>query len=105
MANEEQNKRAPWLTGERCIATEADCHANWSCGKDGLYFRCAFCGHKFEPFDGYRWLFTNNIAGYGGNPFICDDCYTTHDEAIEKWKKMCDEARTKFWWFTRIREI
>lgn len=90
------------------VATEEVCHARWSCGKDGIYFRCAFCGHKIQPREQYLLLYTNDLPGGWGNPIVCGMCIgplpvdnarlTTLREA---WVRKHDDAKTKFWWFTK----
>lgn len=89
--------------GKPRVATEEDVHANWSGGKDGKYFRCGLCGHKFVVGDYWRFVFTNNIPGAAGNPLVCKDCDGYHEgvHVIERWKKMCEDSRTKYWWFNR----
>ena len=84
--------------GKPFVVTEEDTHKNWSGGSNGIYFRCYLCGHKFKAGDTARWQFTNNINGAGGNPMVCSFCDT---DVIGKWKQMCVEVRTKFWWFMR----
>lgn len=83
------------------IATAEACKQTWGGGKDGKYFRCYLCGHKFEVGDQYRWVYTNNVKGAGGNPMVCKACDGTNEEVISKWKTMCEEAITKYWSFTR----
>lgn len=90
--------------GKPFVATEENCKAMWSCGKNGKYFRCYLCGHKFIPGDIVRWQFTNNVPGAGGNPLVCEKCDGTPEEVIEKWKKMNEEVKEKFWWFSRYDE-
>lgn len=89
---------------EPFIANEADCKLSWSGGDKGKYFRCYLCGHKFNPGDQVRWIFSNNVKGAGGNPMVCKDCDGPNEEVIEKWKAMTEEANHKFWWFTKRRD-
>jgi hypothetical protein len=83
--------------GKPRIATEQDCKARWSCGKPGERFRCCLCGHKFVVGDVWRFQFTNNIPNAGGNPLVCEKC--DGPDVVERWKKMCEEYKTKFWHF------
>lgn len=84
------------------IATDKDCHTAWGGGKNGSYFRCAFCGYKFKPGDYWRWIYTNDTPGASGNPSTCKSC-DTGDRAsmVEKWKAMHEEAKSRMWWFFR----
>ena len=82
-------------------ATEETCKAPWSGGKNGKYFRCNFCGHKFGVGDLYMLLYTNSTPGAGGNPMTCKDCfdcYGSKDAAVEEWRKRLQEVKTKYWW-------
>ena len=87
--------------GKPFIATEANCKASWGGGKNGSYFRCYFCGHKFKPGDTVRWQYTNDISGAGGNPMVCERCDGPPADVRAAWAEKCEEARTRFWWFTR----
>lgn len=87
--------------GKPRIVTETECNARWSFGKPGEFFRCAFCGHKFIVGDSWRFLYTNDIPEAGGNPLVCKDCDAPDKELRERWKAMCEEFKTRFWWFAR----
>lgn len=80
------------------VATEEDCRAPWGGVKNGKRFRCYMCGHKFVVGDTYRWVYTNDTPGAGGNPIVCVKC--DGPDVKERWAAMCKEARTKFWSFT-----
>jgi len=77
------------------IATAEDVKASWGGGKDGKYFRCKLCGHKFEVGDYYRFVFHNY-----GNIIICQSC---DDNPTAKWTEIHEEWERlkdgKFWWF------
>lgn len=88
-----------FLRGEPWIADENDCSARWSGGKNGKYFRCAICGHKFTPGDRVRCVYSNHTYAHG-NPLVCEQCDGSDDHVLEKWKEMYRIAREKFWWFT-----
>ena len=83
------------------IATEHDCKLPWMGGAKGKYFRCALCGHKFEPGDKWRFVFTNNLPGASGNPLVCETCYGSATEARAKWQAKCAEWNSGFWWWFR----
>jgi len=88
--------------GKPHIATAEECKAPWGGVKNGKNFRCGFCGHKFVPGDKYRWLFTNDMPGYGGNPFVCERCNDTTTVLRQRWREKCDEYKSpKWWWFRR----
>ena len=87
------------------IATREDVHARWSGGATGKYFRCALCGHKFKVGDTWRFVYTNDTPGAGGNPLVCETCDGTREKVIEKWKALKIEFdNPKFWRFKRNRE-
>ena len=92
-------KDTSFTDGKPRIATDKDVHANWAGGADGKYFRCAFCGHKFVVGDYWRFVYTNDMPQAGGNPLVCKDC--DGDDIRQKWAKMCEDFRTKYWWFNR----
>ena len=86
------------------IVTVDDVKRNWGGATDGSKFRCSICGHRFQAGDYYRWVYTNNLQGYGGNPFVCKSC--DGPDVIEKWKAHCEEwkqIKERFWhqllWF------
>jgi hypothetical protein len=87
------------------IATEKECKANWGGGKPGEFFRCHVCGHRFRPGDKFRWVYTNHLRGYGGNPMVCEACDGTNEEVIARWKKLVDQWKDdrngKYWWFVK----
>jgi hypothetical protein len=56
-------------------------------------FKCGPCGHRFKAGDYYRWLYTNNLPGYGGNPFTCEKC--DGPDVIEKWKRRVDAGNER----------
>jgi len=77
------------------IATEEDIRAPWSGGRNGKYFRCKLCGHKFQVGDYYRFVFHNY-----GNITVCKHC---DDNPGEKWTQIHEEweklKEGRFWWF------
>jgi len=83
------------------IATEQQVAANWGGGKDGQYFRCGLCGHRFEVGDVVRWQYTNDVPGAYGNPLVCQKCDGSRDEVVARWAKMHKEADGRMWWFCR----
>lgn len=90
------------LDGKPQIATKEHCNAPWSGNKRN--FRCGLCGYQFKVGDYWRFVYTNSIPGYGGNPLVCNKC--DGPDVIEKWKALCDEWRKiwksdKFWYFIR----
>ncbi len=93
---------ASFTNGERREATEKDLKAPWGGYKDGRKFRCGMCGHKFIFGDGWRWLYTNDLKGSGGNPLICDSCFTTKEDTRRRWIIKCEEwkaIKENFWHF------
>ena len=93
-----------WKTNLPIEATEKTLNAEWGGGKPGQYFRCALCGYKFVLGDVVWPIYTNDIAGASGNPFVCNSCYTTRDEVVKKWKNKWAKWRQiheeeEWWWF------
>jgi len=88
---------------KRFVATAGQCKLNWSGGKNGKYFRCGLCDHKFKADDGVRFVFTNNIPDApAGNFFVCDGCDGA--EVLDRWKAMgrrFKEIKQEFWSFLR----
>lgn len=78
--------------GKPRIATEADVKARWCCGKPGEYFRCGFCWYTFQVGDYWRFFYTNDTPGYGGNPLVCKNCDRPRDELLQIWKEHYAEA-------------
>lgn len=77
------------------LVTEQDLKAPWNGGKDGKYFRCYLCGHKFSLDEYYRFVFSNL-----GNVIVCRAC---DDDVIQKWTNLHNEwkelSNGKFWHF------
>ena len=78
------------------IATEQDTTAPWGGAKNGKYFRCYLCGHKFQVGDKYRFIFSNH-----GNLMVCNAC--DENDPIQKWIELHEEWKLlregKFWHF------
>lgn len=89
------------------IATEKDCKAPWSGGKNGKYFRCYLCGYKFKVGDRWRWVHTNHTKDGVGNPIVCEKCDGTNEEVIKKWIEKRNLWRKmeqgEWWWFNKGR--
>ena len=83
--------------------TQTDIDGRWGGGRPGEYFRCGFCGYKFKLGDSWRWIYTNDTSGAGGNPNVCEKCDDTKDNLIKKWKAMHEEADGRMWWFCKGR--
>jgi len=66
----------------------------WSGGKNGKYFRCYLCGHRFVVGDTARWQDSKH-----GSFFVCSACDGPKDETIQKWIDMKTEYAVRFWWF------
>ncbi len=81
------------------IATENETKQPWGGGKNGRYFRCYLCGHKFVAGDQYQFVFGKNT----GNLIVCQSCDGTNEEVQEKWNKLHKEfnelATGKLWYF------
>src|SRR5688572_787006 len=84
--------------------TDQDLKLPWGCGRDGIFFRCYLCGHRFQAGDVARWVFTNDVPGASGNPLVCEKCDGTKEEIVAKWKQMHIDATGKMWWFCRIND-
>lgn len=78
------------------VATEKECKASWGGSPNGERFRCYLCGYRFTPGDIFRWVMATKILLC--NVLVCEVC-DGHD-VLDKWKKMHEEAKEKFWWFT-----
>ena len=79
------------------IATEQDVTAPWAGAKNGKYFRCYLCGHKFKVGDQYRFVFGQTL----GNFMVCQDCDS--EDIMQKWASHHAEweklRNGKFWYF------
>lgn len=88
-------------TGGPVRATAQHCQAPWSGHPKN--FRCGFCGYKFQEGDIFRWIYTNDISGAGGNPLACEACGQDREELRKRWQAMHAEYRAlkagRFWWF------
>lgn len=80
-----------YMTQELIVATDEHSGARWSGGKPGEFFRCGFCGHKFKDGDKFRWCYTNDIKGAGGNPLVCEACNDSNEELRARWAKKCHD--------------
>ena len=52
------------------IATEEDVKAPWGGGKNGEYFRCELCGHKFVVGDCWRFVVGKRTVNF----IVCESC-------------------------------
>lgn len=87
----------------RCVADEQVCTAPWGGrkgGRKGEHFRCYLCGHRFVVGEGYRLVMGNGKRTADGlacrNLITCDACDGA--DVVDRFAKMVDEARTRFWW-------
>jgi len=94
-----------FTNGQPWTASDEDCSLRWSGGKNGKYFRCGFCGHKFKPGDTVRWQYMNDTGQCGGNIFVCSSCDGSPEELKEKWKDQHVEfekwRKGRMWYFFR----
>ena len=88
------------LSGKPIKVTEKHLKASWGGGKNGKYFKCYFCGYKFQLDDMFRCIYSNHTKAYG-NPLVCEKCNDSNENLIEKWKKMHEIANSTMWWFCR----
>lgn len=87
-----------FLDGKPRVATEETIKMPWCGNKQGKYFRCGLCGHRFKVGDVWRCQFTNDTPGAGGNPFICESCDGTKEEIVAKLIALREEFDSdKFW--------
>lgn len=79
------------------IANVHDIHAPWNGGKDGKYFRCYLCGHKFVIGDQYRLVLSKTCSNF----LICKDC--DNGDVLQNWLDLNEEweklRESKFWHF------
>lgn len=92
-----------FLDGKPHFATKEDLSLSWAGGDKGKFFRCYYCGHKFIEGDYFRFIFSNDTPGAGGNPLTCKECDTGDRlSMVEKWKQLRQEfLADKFWFFRR----
>jgi hypothetical protein len=94
-----------FTNGDPFVCSEDDCKFDWNRQPNGEYFRCAICGHKFKPGDCVRWVYTNYPGSpIPGNPFVCNTCAPTKEDAISILTMMKEHAKTQtktLWWFFR----
>jgi hypothetical protein len=87
-----------FLNQKPIIATDEDLKKPWGGGKNGKYFRCYMCGHKFEVGDQYRFVYGENVNL--GNLLVCKHC--DGDDVLQRWADMHDELKKikeKYWRF------
>lgn len=77
---------------QRHVATAATIRMPWNGGKNGKYFRCKLCGHKFDEGDGYRWVYSRRFS----NLMVCDSC--DGPDVLERWIAANEELERRFWW-------
>lgn len=85
------------------IATEEDCKANWSGHKNGAWFKCTLCGHKFIVGDYWRWIYGKGYLNF----IVCRCCDSGNVEEIwvdinKKWEEMRENG--PFWRFIQMLE-
>lgn len=93
---------AKWTNQQPQTATEEHLRLRWLGGRDGKYFRCCMCGYKFKLGDYWRWVYTNDMQGAGGNPIVCERC--DGPDIRERWKAKCTAFYSEANWFFNRRE-
>ena len=76
-------------------ATKEDVKMSWSVGRNGKYFRCYLCGHKFIVGDYYRFIFGQ---GKCKNIIVCEDC--DGEDALDRmveWERKFAWQFEKYW--------
>lgn len=93
---------------KRWVVTEEDCKRSWSGAKNGAYFRCYLCGHKFQPGEGCRWVYSaaRGFKSEDGKRFgvinfmTCDGC--DGEDVLDRWVQRNEEFNSpRFWALTR----
>ena len=84
--------------------TKKDLKLKWNGGKNGKYFRCYLCGHKFRIGDYYRWVYAGDLKNDKGlnaymNFLVCENC--DGDDIKERWKNHVDRGDIEYWWLKR----
>ena len=85
--------------GHSRVATLEDCSARWNGARDGLFFRCEVCGHRFAVGDVWRFVYMGSTRGIGGlgipNALVCGACDgpDVKERIVAHWR----EAVTRFW--------
>lgn len=87
-----------FVEGKPMVATREHCNTRWM--RDKKNFRCGMCGCNFKEGDVFRWIYTNNLPGYSGNPLVCEKC--DGPDVIERWKKLVDEFNSSKYWYLRF---
>jgi hypothetical protein len=83
-----------WTKNAPQIATEQHCSMPWCGGKNGKYFRCYLCGHKFVPGDHWRFIYGGNVSR---NLFVCGSCDGPDEELRQKFA----DIEKKYSWLWR----
>lgn len=103
---EHKPARGGWTNQRPFLVTVEHLRLPWGGHRDGRAFRCAWCGHRFRVGETARWVFTNTAGpechGIHGNPFVCETCDGPREELLSRLRALAEEARGKFWWFTRF---
>ena len=87
-----------WIDQTPFTVTRVELALHWGCRAPGEGLRCGFCGHKFTEGETARWVYTNDVPGAGGNPFVCVACDGPREVLIEKLKALAAEFNApKFW--------
>ncbi len=79
------------------IATAEECTLSWGGAPNGERFRCMLCGHRFQPGDQWRWVYSGDTV----NVTVCEKCDGENADVIARWKAHVAEARQRFWWFLK----
>jgi hypothetical protein len=81
MGEKIKNDPNHWTKNVPQIATKEHCSIPWNGGKNGKYFRCYLCGHKFVPGDNWRFIYGKNVCR---NIFVCRECDGPDEELRQK---------------------
>jgi len=77
------------------IATAEDTKAPWGGKKNGEWFRCYLCGHRFVEGDYWRWVYGKETINFN----VCKSC--DGDDVRERFKEHVDKCKKIFWWWRK----
>lgn len=89
----------------------------WLGGRNGIYFRCMMCGHRFEVGDHCKWYLVKATDTHledgtqvsAPNVMVCaeceSDCTMMGRSVVEVWVGICTHVYDEHWYFVRPHDM
>lgn len=77
-----QAEKSSWLDGKPFTVTTKELSGRWGLRPDKR-LQCYLCSYVAKEGDTFRWQYTNDVKGAGGNPMLCSKCDAPKEEIVK----------------------